>query len=106
MKLVKVVYEITKNLPIKEKYGLSSQMRRAVIFIPCNIAEGAARCGKRESMQFYKIARGSLSELDTQLELCKMLKLLALSDIILLTKHLEIVDSLLSGLIRSRKNRF
>lgn len=62
------VYQLTKSLPKEEMYGLSSQMRRAAISIPSNIAEGYVR-GSNEYVQFLKIALGSAAELDTQLSL-------------------------------------
>lgn len=67
MASVKGVYEFTRQLPSSETYGLVAQMRRAAVSIPSNIAEGAARTGEREFAQFLNIARGSLSELETQL---------------------------------------
>lgn len=66
MDLVVRVYQITQLFPDSEKYGLTSQMRRAAVSIPSNIAEGAARKGDKELMQFLYIAIGSLSELETQ----------------------------------------
>jgi len=66
MQLVKGVYELTATFPDSEKYGLCSQMQRAAVSVPSNIAEGAARSGKRELMHFLSIARGSLCELETQ----------------------------------------
>ncbi|MEW6201026.1 MAG: four helix bundle protein [bacterium] len=104
MKLVKLVYQITEKLPKEEKFGLVIQMRKCAVSIPSNIAEGAARQGSRESKRFFTIARGSLSELDTQVELCKILKFLSSSDISLLTSQIDKVDSLLSGFIRYRKS--
>ena len=103
MELAKIVYKVTAELPSTEKFGLISQMRRAAVSIPSNIAEGAARQGGKESIQFYTFARGSLSELDTQVELCKTLGLLSSSSISLLTSHIETVDSLLSGFIRQKR---
>lgn len=104
--LAKQVYQATEKLPIEEKYGLASQMRRAAISVASNIAEGAARSGEKDSLQLYVIARSSLSELDTQTILCSELRLLLPSDISLLSYHTDTVDALLSGLIRyKRKGR-
>lgn len=66
MDLVVKVYQITQLFPDTEKYGLTSQMRRAAVSIPSNIAEGAARKGDKELLQFLYISIGSLSELETQ----------------------------------------
>ena len=66
MGLVKIVYQATRSFPAEERFGLSQQMRRAAVSVPSNIAEGAARNGKREFANFVGIARGSLSELETQ----------------------------------------
>jgi four helix bundle protein len=67
MALVKCVYEVTRTFPREEIYGLTAQMRRAAVSIPSNLAEGAARTGRKEFAQFLSIAKGSLSELETQL---------------------------------------
>jgi len=66
MDLVEQIYKFTLKIPDSEKFGLISQMRRAVVSIPSNIAEGAARKGDREFIQFIHIALGSLAELETQ----------------------------------------
>lgn len=71
MALVKQVYEFTEAFPASEMFGLTSQMRRAAISIPSNIAEGAARTGVREFAQFLNVAKGSLSELETQILIAK-----------------------------------
>lgn len=65
--LVKLIYEISSRFPKEEIYALTVQIRRAAVSVPSNIAEGAARSGKREFTQFLNIAKGSLSELETQL---------------------------------------
>jgi four helix bundle protein len=67
MALVNAVYRVTQAFPKEELYRLSSQMRRAAVSVPSNLAEGAARNGSKEFAQFLSIARGSLSELETQL---------------------------------------
>jgi four helix bundle protein len=65
--LVLSVYSLTQTFPKEEMFGLAAQLRRAAVSVPSNIAEGGAREGKREFAQFLNIARGSLSELETQL---------------------------------------
>jgi len=67
IELVKKIYLITQKFPAEEKYGLVSQMRRAAISIPSNIAEGQARHTTGEFIQFISIAEGSTAELDTQI---------------------------------------
>jgi four helix bundle protein len=61
------LYDLTKTFPPAEQYGLVSQMRRAAVSIPSNIAEGAARASTREFIQFLRISLGSLAELETQI---------------------------------------
>jgi len=63
------VYKLTMRFPSEERYGLTSQMRRAAVSVPSNIPEGQARRGTNEFLQFLSIAEGSLAELDTQLSL-------------------------------------
>ncbi|MBX3319845.1 MAG: four helix bundle protein [Nitrospira sp.] len=98
--LTQLAYQTTDHFPIKEQYGLSSQIRRAAASILSNIAEGAARHGKKEFLQFLHIARGSLSELDTQLELAKRLEYIDQNEWVTLNELLERFDKMLSGLIR------
>jgi four helix bundle protein len=105
MTLVKLVYEATAILPPTERYGLTSQMRRAAVSVPSNIAEGAARKAKKESIWFYTISRASLSELDTQIELCHVLGFFNPAHDPRLLKQVDTVDSLLSGLIRFLRNK-
>ncbi len=70
MALVQEIYRLVKLLPKEELFSLSSQMRRAVISIPSNIAEGHARGSDKEFARFFTIAQGSRAEVDTQLEVC------------------------------------
>jgi len=68
-KLVSIVYSLAKNFPEEEKFGLTSQIKRAYISIPSNIAEGLGGNSKKETRQFVYIAKGSLYEVETQIYL-------------------------------------
>ena len=103
MKLVRAVYELTQLLPDDERFVLVSQMRRAAISIPSNIADGSARQTKKDSIHFYIVARGSLSELDTQLELCLTLGFVTEARQQDVSVQLEKVGALLNGLIRFKR---
>ncbi|MCT4303680.1 four helix bundle protein [Elizabethkingia anophelis] len=74
MDLVTDIYELVQNFPAEEKYNLTSQIKRSSVSIPSNIAEGAGRKSNLEFIQFLNIASGSLSELETQLEIAIRLK--------------------------------
>jgi four helix bundle protein len=99
MALAKLIYALTATFPREELYGLASQMRRAAVSVPSNIAEGAARLGQKEFLHFLNIARGSLSELDTQLLLARELGYAG--DFGAAEYKLEAVFKLLGGLINS-----
>ena len=71
--MVVSVYAVTATFPQNEQYGLVSQLRRAAVSVPANIAEGAARNGSKEFLHFLGIASGSLSELDTLVDLARQL---------------------------------
>ena len=103
MELVKTIYELTKEFPKEEIYGLSSQMQRSAVSIPSNIAEGAARKSKAEFLHFLSIAQGSLSELDTQLEVAYMLGYIDEEKRKETLAEITSIFKLLSGLIRSVK---
>ena len=68
-----LIYKITDNFPDEEKYGIISQIRRAVVVIPSNIAEGSTRMSDKDTMRFIDIAIGSLAELDTQMIIAEKL---------------------------------
>ena len=103
--LVKAMYEATKGFPAEERYGLTSQIRRAAVSIPANIAECAARGTQKEFLQFLIIARGSISELETLLTIANEVELLSDRKASDLDKSCDQVSSRLSGLITSVRNR-
>ena len=94
--LVVAVYRLTRAFPKEELFGLTIQMRRAAISVPSNVAEGAARSGRREFAQFLNVARGSLSELETQLIIATDLGYLSPEDPVFAS--IQHVSRLLTGL--------
>jgi four helix bundle protein len=74
MQLVKDIYELTREFPKDEQWALTSQMKRSVISIPSNLAEGSGRRSSKELSHFLNISLGSLSELETQIEIAILLK--------------------------------
>ena len=103
--LTKSIYAMTARFPGGERYGLVSQMRRASVSIASNIAEGAARYSNAEKLHFFHIARGSLSELDTQLEISDHLSFVPGDEQLLVQQQIDEVGRLLQGLIASRKTQ-
>ncbi|MDR0858071.1 MAG: four helix bundle protein [Oscillospiraceae bacterium] len=100
MKLVKEVYLLVKKLPKEELFSLSDQMRRAVVSIPSNIAEGQARESTKEFIHFLAIARGSKAEIQTQLLICIEIGYLSATDITEAMSLSEEVGKMLTALIR------
>lgn len=101
--LVEIIYRLTATFPKDEQFGLINQMRRAATSVPANIAEGAARGGTRELLHFLSIAKGSLSELDTHLEVAKRLGLLV--DAHDAQNKIDQVSALILALAKSLKSR-
>ena len=101
MDLAVAVFKEVKTLPKEELYGLSSQMRRAVISIPSNIAEGNQRGSTREYIHFLYIAMGSLGELETQILLCNRLEYLNLEVTDPLIERCREIGRMLNGLINN-----
>ena len=99
--VAKLVYTLVKRLPREELFALSSQMRRAAISIPSNIAEGHARNSTKEFLQFLSIAKGSKAELETQLILCVEINYLSAVDIAPIMFLLEEIGKMINSLITS-----
>lgn len=100
--LVKLVYVLTKSFPKDEQFLLTSQVRRCVVSVPSNIAEGCGRHSNKETIHFLHIAKGSLFELETQLILAKDLDYIK-SDINIILSEVERVKKLLNGFINYHK---
>lgn len=101
MDLVVSIYKELEGLPNTELYGLTSQMKRAAVSVPSNIAEGAGRNSKKEFAYFLNVAIGSLSELDTQVELCLRLNYFSSEVAEILAKHINDGKALVYGLRKS-----
>jgi four helix bundle protein len=95
------IYEETKTFPAAEEYGLKSQLRRAAISISSNIAEGLTRKTKNDKLHFLNIAQGSLSEIDTQVEICKNMNYLDKDRYERIEIQLVEIEKMISGLSRS-----
>lgn len=98
MDLAKEIYLVTDKLPQKELFGLQSQMRRAAVSIPCNIAEGKRRKTRKDFTQFLHIADGSAAELETQILLAQ--SIYSNLDFTRSKAFLEEVQKMLGGMIK------
>ena len=103
IELVKEVYLLLKDFPSYEQFGICSQMRRAAVSVPSNIAEGAGRNSDKELVRFCYIAQGSLSELETQLIISVELGYIKSNNVIF--KQLSTVRKILSGYITYLSNK-
>lgn len=105
MRLVREVYRVTSGFPDREQFSLTSQIRRSAISVPSNIAEGAGRGGRAggraELIRFLVIARGSLSELDTQISIARDLEYLTHADA--LQESIQLLFANLNALITSKR---
>ncbi len=104
MDLVKQVYALTRLLPKEEILALSNQIRRAVVSIPSNIAEGYGRHSRNDYLRFLNIARGSKNEVETQLQICLMLDYLKPEDIAETQAICTEVGKMLNSLINTVKS--
>lgn len=105
IELVKDIYELTKVYPQSELYGLSSQMRRAAVSVPSNIAEGAARHSTKEFIQFLYVTQGSLSEVETQIIVSKSLQYIDHGNSVVILEKMNGIGAQLAGLIRSLRQK-
>ncbi|MDD5571327.1 MAG: four helix bundle protein [Bacteroidales bacterium] len=104
IELVKLIYKLTKDLPKDEKYGLVSQITRAAVSVPSNIAEGSSRTSNKEYAYFLEIAIGSLFELETQLIIIKELKLIKPESIETILNLIDEEQKMTMSLIRKLKD--
>ena len=105
IRLAADVYQVTRSYPKDELYGLAGQMRRAAVSVASNIAEGAARSGDREFARFLYLAMGSLSELDTQIEISAAVNIGTREDLEKLQALAARVGQMLQGLVRFLRMR-
>lgn len=103
-KLVLVVYKDTQEFPKSETYSLVDQMRRAVISITNNIAEGFGRQTYKEKVQFFYMAQGSITELKNQVFICRDLGYLSDNQVSILMSQIQLTHQLLQGLITKSKS--
>ena len=106
IELVEEIYRLTKTFPKEELYGLTSQMRRAAISIPSNIAEGFTRFHDKEYKQFLYISLGSCSELSTQIIIASRLKYLDDNKSNNLLNDLEIICKMTMNLIKKINSNY
>ena len=103
-KLALEVYQITKEFPKEEQFGLTAQLRRAAVSFTSNIAEGFSRTSWREKVQFYATALGSLTEIQNQLLLARDIGYVSTTNFDAIAKQTIIVNKLTSGLIKKSKS--
>ena len=104
MDLVVKVYEITREFPKNEQFGLAAQLQRSAVSIPSNIAEGSGRGTRKDFAHFLDQARGSLFEVITQLEICRSLNFGDLDKINAIQMEYEILGMRINALIRTMKD--
>ena len=102
MDLSVLIYQITKTFPKEEIYGITSQMRRASVSIPSNIAEGYGRFSDKEFVRFLFISLGSATELETQIDLSLRLEFLSENNYNALNKLVQEIIKMLIALIKHK----
>jgi four helix bundle protein len=103
MDMVNAIYDATEGFPKREVYSLTDQIRRAAVSIPSNIAEGQAHYSNREFVHYLRHSRGSLAELETQIQIAQRRNYLSDTQAAELLKQTDEVGRILSGLINSLK---
>jgi len=103
IELVTSIYKTSKDFPTEEKYGLTSQITRAAVSIPSNIAEGSSRHSEKDYFRFLEIALGSAFELETQLIIVEKLEFLNSSELSKLIDETKSIQKMLSGLMSKLK---
>ena len=96
-----LVYAVTKRFPDDERFGLTNQLRRAAVSVGSNIAEGFSRQTLKEKTQFYHIAKGSITEVESQIDLAHRIGYLSQTELAMLTDKIENAGKLLTALIRN-----
>ena len=104
MEIVEDVYNLSKRLPVEEKYGIVSQMKRAAVSIPSNIAEGHSRNYNKVFIQFLRTSLGSVSELNTLILLTVNLKMINKTEIVLLEDKIDHISKMISKLIFNKES--
>ena len=105
MCLVREVYSLIRLMPVDERFSLCDQMRRSVVSIPSNIAEGYGRNYKNDFLRFLNIARGSKYEIETQIEICAMLGYFSLQDAQHALSLCDDVGKMINALIKKLQSR-
>jgi four helix bundle protein len=105
MLLVKEVYIIAKKYPKEELFALTSQTKRAAVSVPTNIAEGVGRNYKKDTIQFLHIARGSLYEVETLLNIAVMVEIITEEDFFPFISRIDEELRIINGLINAYENR-
>ena len=99
------IYRVSEKFPKSEIYGLTSQLRRAAVSVPSNVAEGYGRSSRKEYLQFLSVAQGSLKELETQIILAQRLSYTSEKDAEDVLSASETVGKMLGGLMRSLRTK-
>ena len=105
MRLAKRIYQVTQKFPNEERFGLTSQLRRAAVSVPSNLAEGHARFGAGEFSRFLSIAMGTVAELETQILLSQELGYIKEALTLELLAELDAIGKMLRGLAKSIEKR-